>query len=45
MMEKQKMLEDKYAEEMIYAELWKRDIQSKNLSEQQKIAMQKDKVV
>jgi hypothetical protein len=29
MMEKQKLLEDKYMEEVIYAELYKRDIKKK----------------
>ena len=41
MMEQQKLLEDKYREDMIYAQLWKRDIRQKEIVERErKIAHQ-----
>lgn len=37
MLEKQKKMEDQYVEEMIYAELWRRDMENKKKLEEQKI--------
>jgi hypothetical protein len=37
MLEKQKKMEDQYVEEMIYAELWRRDIENKKKIEEVKI--------
>jgi len=36
MMEQQKLLEDKYREDMIYAQLWKRDIRQKEIVERER---------
>lgn len=37
------MLEDQYEEEMVYAELYKRDIKKKELDEQKRIQAYKEK--
>ncbi|KAM3135735.1 hypothetical protein pb186bvf_012132 [Paramecium bursaria] len=44
MIEKQKLLEDQYEEEMIYAELYKREIQKKERLEREKEIIQKQKL-
>lgn len=44
MMESQKLLEDKYREEMIYAQLWKRDIKQKEIVERERKLEHKMKV-
>jgi len=44
MMEQQKLLEDKYREDMIYAQLWKRDIRQKEIIERERKLAHKMKV-
>lgn len=44
MMEKQELMEQQYQEDMIYAELWKRDIQRKEQREKEEIEERKRRV-